>query len=125
MLSRINADPTLSKAQAHAVEATIEWTEWLKTATKESLEAGARVLFEEGYRAALAAREDTERPEERREQMPNPTDYHGGGVMRVRDTERPGLRESDLTHNASHRVERSTSGMSARCLDCDWTYEYD
>lgn len=29
------------------------------------------------------------------------------------------------THNASHRVETSTSGMSSRCLDCDWTYEYD
>lgn len=25
----------------------------------------------------------------------------------------------------SHRVEWSTSGMSARCLDCGWTYEYD
>jgi len=28
-------------------------------------------------------------------------------------------------HNANHRIERSTSGISARCLDCDWAYEYD
>lgn len=28
-------------------------------------------------------------------------------------------------HSINHRIERSTSGMSARCLDCDWSYEYD
>src|ERR1019366_618046 len=36
--------------------------------------------------ARLAVR-DTERPDEPREKLPNPTDYHGGGTMRVRDTE--------------------------------------
>jgi len=47
----------------------------------------------------------------------------------VRHTEDIGLREADLktgNHDASHKVERSTSGMSARCIEpgCDWSYEY-
>jgi hypothetical protein len=45
----------------------------------------------------------------------------------IRQLENVGLRTSDLApgHDWTHRVERSASGMSARCLDCDWTYEYD
>jgi hypothetical protein len=60
MSKRINADPQLTVPQQHAVKATMAWTQWLKTATKATLEAGPRSLFEAGFQAALTVREETQ-----------------------------------------------------------------
>jgi hypothetical protein len=143
MSDRINVDSHLTRQQASVVAATDAWVRWLET--DPSFDVGPRKLFESGYRAALTVREEAQGDDKIGETwtptvkealtdllawvQQNTSNYSDesrdnavrGAIEALaarEDTERP-------KHEAGHRVEWATSGMSARCLDCDWSYEYD